>query len=231
MNVQAGIGHNIPPTRIDEIQAEYSDTFLEVENWLDGAIVENEGQMKAVDALLKEIKNAEKDAKAGKEIEYRPHKLAGDSIVAKWKPFIDDLGMQKAGLIKANTPFKNKLAAEKVEAERVAREKANAARLAAVEASKAAVDTNIETQREAAELTRKAQEAQADVATATKDKVKGLRKQTTVTVADYDGLLEWIKASDMEALRSFMDEYAPKAHRAGAVLPSSVSIVTEKVAL
>ena len=120
MNERAVIGGNHPPEPIDPmeaIQAHYDDTFSEVANWLDGSPVENEAQMKAVDALLASVKDAEKDAKAAKEDEYRPHKAAGDAVIARWKPFLDDLDRQKKCLAATVDAFKRKLAAEKAEAE------------------------------------------------------------------------------------------------------------------
>ena len=56
--------HNNPPDPIDEALAPFGDTITEAEAWLDGSAVETEGQMKAVDALIKEIKAAKKAVEA-----------------------------------------------------------------------------------------------------------------------------------------------------------------------
>ena len=56
----AGLGHNQPPAEdpIDAALAEFGDAISEAENWLDGAKVENESQMQAVDTLAKKIRAA-----------------------------------------------------------------------------------------------------------------------------------------------------------------------------
>ena len=52
------IGHNNAPDPIDATLAPYSDAIAEAANWLDGQKVENEAQMKSVDAVLKDIRAA-----------------------------------------------------------------------------------------------------------------------------------------------------------------------------
>ena len=52
----AAIGHNGPPDPIDEINASFEADREEASNWTDGAPVENEAQMKAVDALRKSMR-------------------------------------------------------------------------------------------------------------------------------------------------------------------------------
>ena len=156
MNERAVIGGNHPPEPIDPmeaIQAQYDDTFAEVANWLDGSPVENEAQMKAVDALIANVKDAEKAAKEAKEAEYRPHKAAGDAVIARWKLFLDDLERQRKGLAAAVDGFKRKLAAEKAEAERKARAEAEAKMRAAREAEERANAADLEAQRAAAKVT------------------------------------------------------------------------------
>ena len=59
-NPRAVIGGNAPPDPIDTALEPYSDILEEVANWLDGATVENDGQLTATDALLKELKAARK---------------------------------------------------------------------------------------------------------------------------------------------------------------------------
>jgi len=61
MTNPAPIGHNSPPDPIDEALAPYGDAISEAENWLDGTPVENEDQMKAVDAVIKDIRAAKSD--------------------------------------------------------------------------------------------------------------------------------------------------------------------------
>ena len=57
------IGHNNPPEQLERtiaILASFSVYLDEAENWLDGFPVESEEQLEAVDALLLNVKAAEK---------------------------------------------------------------------------------------------------------------------------------------------------------------------------
>ena len=211
MNERAVIGGNHPPEPIDPmeaIQAQYDDTFSEVANWLDGSPVENEAQMKAVDALSANIKDAEKAAKEAKESEYRPHKAAGDAVIARWKPFLDDLERQRKGLAAAVDAFKRKLASEKAEAERRARAEAEAKMRAAREAEERANAADLEAQRAAAMAKAKAEEAVRAARAAAKDTVKGLREHTEYVVLDDLEMARWLWINDRAAQIAFMADYA-----------------------
>ena len=225
MNVQATIGHNNPPDAIETIQAAYDSVFSEVANWLDGTAVENEAQMAAVDSLLKSVKECEKEAVAAKEDEYRPHKAACDGVVSRWKPFLDDLALQKKGLTAAVDSFKRKLAEAK-EAERRAKEaEAREAMRKAEEAAKKANAADLEAQREAAaaiEAARVAQQAAKDV-----ESVKGLRKFTIREITDGVACARWIWANDRAAIMEFMDAYVKRA----STLPDGVTERTERRAV
>ena len=64
---------------------------------------------------------------------------AGDAVIARWKPFLDDLTRQKNGLTAAVDQFKRKLAAEKEAARRAdAVQSATKVLAAADDAAKAA---------------------------------------------------------------------------------------------
>ena len=228
MNERAVIGNNNPPEAIDPmeaIQAQYDDTFSEVANWLDGSPVENETQMKAVDALIGNVKQAEKAAKDAKEDEYRPHKAAGDAVIARWKPFLDDLDRQKKGLNAAVDSFKRKLAAEKAEAERKARAEAEAKMRAAREAEERANAADLEAQRAAAMAKAEAEEAVKAAREASKDTVKGLRAVTEYVVIDGTGLARWMWQNARDELEGFMADYA---RRNKLDLPGIVEARTER---
>lgn len=231
MNVVANIGHNNPPDPMEEIQANYDDVFSEVQNWLDGSDVENEGQMKAVDALLKDVKEAEKEAKAAKETEYRPHKDAGDKVISRWKVFFDNLGIMKKGLAAAQTPFKNKLAAEKEAARRAKWEEAEKARKDAERVAKEAEPTDLEAQREAAAAMEAAQDAQKAATAANKDTVKGMRTYTVAEIDDYQACINWIAANDKPALSAWMDDYVARQTREGKRGIGGVTVRSEKRAV
>ena len=213
MNAQTTIGHNSPPDPIDEALAPYGDALSEAENWLDGTSVENEGQMKAVDILLKHIKAAEKAVKDAEESEAKPIYDQWKAAKARYTPTLTDLERIKKGLVAVVDTFKRKLAAEKAEAERKARAEADAARRAAEEAARQASASDIQAQRKAAEAKQAADLAMAQAAAASKDTVKGMRTVTRYEITDHRAFLHWIAANDRGAITTFIEEYARRNHR------------------
>lgn len=213
MNPRAVIGGNVPPDPLDEALAPFGDFITEAESWLDGKAVENEGQMKAVDALLKQIKAADKAVTEAREAEAKPLHDAWKSAIARYKPTQDDLGRIKNGLVAIVDSFKRKLAAEKAEAERKARAEAEEAARKAREAAMQADAANIEAQRAAAAAQAEAEEAQRRAALAAKDTVKGMRTVTRYEITDHRALLNWIARNDREAITAFIEEWARRNHK------------------
>lgn len=205
--------HNNPPDPIDEALAPFGDFISEAENWLDGAAVENEGQMKAVDDLTKQLKAAKKAVEAAEESEAKPFYDQWKAAKARYKPTLDDLDRLVKGLVAAVDGFKRKLAAEKAEAERKAREEAARAMREAQEAARAAAASDIEAQRAAAAAQAAAEEAQRIAAAASKDTVKGMRTVTRYEITDHRALLNWIARNDREAMTAFIEEWARRNHK------------------
>lgn len=239
MNAHAEIGHNQAPDPLDEALAPYGDHITEAEGWLDGVAVTSEDQMKAVDAINKQIKAAKKDVTAAQKSEAMPLHDKWKAALARYKPTIDDLDRITKGLTTLVGDFKQKLAAEKRAAERAAWEAAEKARKEA-EAKAAAADTaNIDQQREAEEARREAQAAEKAAQAARKDtgSVKGLRK---VTKWDYTApteecprggrkaALNDIAKNDPEALTKFIDEYVRLNHKTRPI--AGVKVWTEREA-
>lgn len=213
MNPRAVIGGNVPPDPLDEALAPFGDFITEAESWLDGKAVENEGQMKAVDALIKQIKAADKAVTEAREAEAKPLHDAWKSAIARYKPTQDDLGRIKNGLVAIVDSFKRKLAAEKAVAERKARAEAEEAARKAREAAMQADAANIEAQRAAAAAQAEAEEAQRLAALAAKDTVKGMRTVTRYEITDHRALLNWIARNDREAITAFIEEWARRNHK------------------
>lgn len=230
MNAQATIGHNQAPDPIDEALAPYGDALTEAENWLDGTAVETEGQMRAVDALLKQIKAAEKAVKDAEESEAKPIYDAWKAAKARYVPTLDDLGRIKKGLVSVVDAFKRKLAAEKAEAERKARAEAEAARRAAEEAARQADSADLDAQRKAADAKAAADLAQAQAVAASKDTVKGMRKVTRYEITDHRALLHWIAANDRDEVTAFIEEYARRNHKGKAYAAAGLRVWEEKEA-
>lgn len=206
-NPRAVVGGNNPPDPIDLALEPYADILAEAEQWLDGATVENDGQLADTDKLLKELKAARKAVDTARDECTKPLHEVWKAEVARWKPTQDDLDRQVKCIVAAQAPYKAKLAAEKeaarLEAERVAAEKAEAARRAHQESNAA----SIEEQRRAAELLKEAQQAEKQAARAAKDTVKGMRTVQVYEIESHKAALHWIAANDRDAITAFIDEY------------------------
>lgn len=212
MNI-ASKGHNLPPDPIDEALAPFGDAISEAENWLDGSPVETEGQMKAVDTLIKSVKSAKKAVEAAEESAAKPIYDAWKAEKSKFAPTLTDLDRIVKGLVSVVDVFKRKLAAEKVEAERKARSEAEAKMRAAQEAARVADAGNIESQRAAALAQAEAEKAAAAAAIASKDTVKGLRSVTRYEITDHKALLNYIARHVRDDLTAFIEEWARKHHK------------------
>lgn len=219
MNAAAKIGHNAPPDPIDEALAPFGDTITEAENWLDGTPVETEGQMQAVDALIKGIKAAKKAVEAADESVTKPMYDAWKAEKARFKPTLDDLDRMVKGLVAAVDTFKRKLAAEKEAARKAAERAAWEATRAAEDAARAAGASDIEAQRAAAAKIAEAEAAQKVAMAANKDTVKGLRTVTRYEITDHRALINYIALKHREDLTAFIEEWARKNHKENATAP------------
>jgi hypothetical protein len=206
-NPRAVIGGNSPPDPIDMALEPFSGTLEEVANWLDGAAVENEAQLKATDDLLKDLKAARKAVDAARDEVTKPLHEAWKGEVARWKPTQDDLDRQVKCLVAAQAPYKAKLAAEKEEARRQAEAVAQAKAEAARQAHLIANAASIEEQRSADALLREAEAAGKAAARAAKDTVKGMRTVQVFEIESHKEALNWIARNDRDALTLFIEEY------------------------
>ncbi|PWE26736.1 hypothetical protein C4N9_20755 [Pararhodobacter marinus] len=223
-----GIGGNNPPDPIDEINAAHEAIREEAENWLDGSPVESEDQMKAVDELRKGAREWRMALEAGEKSAAAPLHDAWKAEKARWAPTIEDAKRIEKGLVALVDSFKRALAAQKAEAERKAREEAEAKMRAAQEAARAADAANIEAQREADRLQAEAEAAQKAAARASKDTVKGLRTVTLYEIEDHRAALHWIAQNDRAAMTAFIEEYVRTHHKDRAI--AGVKVWKGKVA-
>ncbi len=220
-----GAGHNNPPADdpIDAALAEYGDAISEAESWLDGAKVENEGQMKAIDVLAKQIRAARSAVDKARDDATKPLHDAWKGEVARWKPTQDDLDRIQKGLAKIVNDFKVAEKArrdtEEAEKRRAAEEAARAAR----EAAQAVDEGNIESVRAADRAKEDAEIAASQARKAASDAkaVKGLRTVTKFafeepTEANPRGgrrlALNDIAQNDPEAITAFIDDYVRRNH-------------------
>jgi len=220
--------HNGPPDPIDEALAPFGDTITEAEGWLDGTAVETEAQMKAVDALIKDMKAARKAVEAAEESEAKPIYDAWKAAKERYKPTLTDLDRIVKGLVATVDTFKRGLAAEKEaarkEAERLAWEETRKAQ----EAARQAAANDIEAQRQAAAAMEAAEAAQRAAKAACKDNIKGMRTVTKWAVEDHRSALHWIAANDRDAVTVFIEAYVQKHHKDKPI--AGVNVWTEKQA-
>lgn len=217
MNAPAHIGHNAPPDPIDEINAVYEAEREEAANWLDGSPVENEGQMKAVDALRKSMRQWRLDLEKGQKSASAPLYDAYKGEIARWKPTIEDAKRIEGCLVAAVDGFKRKLAEEKRAAERAAWEAAEKARLEAEAKARAAAASDLEAQREAEAAKQAALDAVKAAQDASKDEVKGMRTVTRYEITDHRAALHDIAKNDRDAVTAFVDEYVRRNYKARAI--------------
>lgn len=225
-NPREFIGANNPPDPIDEATAPFGDVIAEAANWLDGAKVETEAQMKAVDELIKGMKAARKAIDEARDAVTRPLNEAWKAEIARWKPTQDDLDLQVKGLVALVDGFKRQLAAEKAEADRIAQAAAREASQRAHEAARRADATNIEATRAAAVALAEAEAAQAKARAARDDTVGGLKTYHMHEILDHRGVLHWIAKNDRDAVTAFITSYVAK--NAKAFPPDLVRNYTEK---
>ena len=226
-NPRAVIGGNSPPDPIEATLAPFDAALAEAANWLDGKPVSNAEQMKAVDALAKQVKAARKAVKDARDAATGPLHEAWKAEVARWKPTEDDLDRITKGLAAIVDGFKRKLAAEQEAARRAAYEEAERKKREAEAAALAADAGNIDAQRQAAAAKQEAIDA-ARQASKTKVEVRGLRTEHRHEITDYRAAASWIWQRDRKALEAFVDEYVSKDR--GTNVIAGVRTWTEKVA-
>lgn len=226
-NPRAVIGGNNPPDPVEVTLAPFDDALAEAANWLDGEPVTNAEQMKAVDALAKQVKAARKAIKEARDAATGPLHEAWKAEVARWKPAEDDLDRITKGLAAIVSDYKRKLAEEQEAARRAAYEEAERKKAEAEAAARAADAGNIEAQRQAAEAKQAAIDA-AKQASKTKVEVRGLRTVHRYEITDHRAALNWIAKNDRDALTAFIEEYVSKNHRDKEI--AGVRTWTEKVA-
>lgn len=124
-------GNNPPPLEMMAIHIE--DLFALVSGSTAAPVTTDE-QEAALDTLLDDVRTAAKDAGELKEAEYRPHKAAGDKVVADWKPLLARCDAAADAIKAALTPYRQAIQRAKDAAAAKAREEAAALQRAAQDA-------------------------------------------------------------------------------------------------
>tara|TARA_R110000822_G_scaffold94302_1_gene216334 strand:- start:28 stop:723 length:696 start_codon:yes stop_codon:yes gene_type:complete len=209
----ASIGHNQPPCPIEALLAEWGGTITEAQNWADGEPVTDEAGMQAVDAVLKEFKTYRTAlTKAAKERTDPLHKV-WKAEVAAVKVYTDDADLMQKALIATVGPFKEKLAAQKAEAERLAWEETNRLRREAEDKAAQASASDIDAQREASEAKQAVIDAENAAKQVAKTAPKGMRKVTRYETTDRKAALHDIAANHRDAMTAFIDQFIAANHK------------------
>lgn len=145
-----GIGDNATPT-VEQHLATMRELAIEAEAWLSGADIRDDDAALKLAEFLTLVADAERDAKAAKEAEYRPVKTTLDGITGAWAPVLEEAARIRDVARPVLTKWqqhKDALARLAVEAARADAEEKRQAASAAMQASRG----DREARREAEEL-------------------------------------------------------------------------------
>lgn len=249
MNI-AVIGHNSPPepTPFEAVEQKIFDLYDEAKQWLDGEPVATQGQADELNKLINLIREAANEADALRKDEVKPFDDGKAAVQARYAPLIADTKATKGKTVlalaaakKALTPWLTKIEDEKREAERKAREEAEAARMKAQEALRAADAADLSAREEAERLAEEARQAEIAARVAAKDKgqarsgtgrATGLRTYYVPEITDATAFARHLWQHRRSEMNGFLNEMAEKmvAQNHEQVIPG-VTIHTEKRAV
>lgn len=197
------------------------------EGALHGNAIETQEQADAIDELLDSIKDAAKALEATRKAEKAHWDAGAAAVQAKAKPLSNKLDIAKDTAIKALTPFRLKVQAEKEAEQQRLREEAD--RLAEEARAKFvhSAPTDLAARIEAEELAKVAKAATI-AANKIDRSATGLRTYWTALVTDYGDLLAYMKQSDPHGLRSMLDDYAERQKNAGVRILPGVEITEHR---
>lgn len=235
------LGDNNPPepTPIEAAREALSDMELEANNWFDGAEVENQAQADEVSRLIDAARKAKTKFDGQRKVEKQPHMDAAKAVDTAWKPLIDGADRVAEVGKAALTPFLMAQEKAKREAERIEREKAEAAaaearRLAAENdgsfAAAKARDEAIEAAKAAEAVAAAAERQKAGAKGAGMARTVSLRTTWRSSVSDRRALLNHVARTRPDDLDQFLEQWAARAVREGARDVPGVTIWEEKAA-
>lgn len=214
----AGIGHN--SSALEAFGMALDDAYSTAQDFLDGKLIENQGEADAIGRIVSEVKKIKRDADAARADEKAPYLAAGKAVDEKWRPLTDRADTIIKAAQQPLTVYLNKLAAEQAEQQRLAGEEAARKAQEAIAAQREASGSgSIEAVERAKALQDEADAAAKDANRAGKakahiaglDRAVGLRTYKIATVVDRKKLLEWVMWNDAAALTAWLEEYARKA--------------------
>jgi len=241
-------GGNNPPTPFEDIQTRINDLYDEAKLWLDGDPIDTQVMADAVNAMIVQIREAEKEADALRKEEVKPFDDGKAEVQTRYNVLIGNTKSVKGKTVlalevakKALTPWLIKLDDEKREIERIARAEADAAREAAEIAFQESRPDDLAARDAAEHLLDEAREVEAIANRAAKDtaKAKGgtgratsLRTYYRGEITDKTAFASFLWTNRQSEMDGFLAEMAKKIADTNptAVIPGLV-IHTEKRAV
>lgn len=227
----AVVGHNNPPepTPFEAVKAKINDLYGEAKNWLDGEAIANQEQADSIQKLMRLIQAAEKEADEVRKEEARPHDEAKASIQERYNALIGKTKTVTGITVlaidackKALAPWLLKVDEENQRKAAVAHKVAEAARLAALEASQKR--DSLEGSEQFEQAVKEARRAEDDARKAgnIKATAKGegravtLRDYYRAEVTDYAEFARHVWSAHRSDLTTFLDAEAAKIVGSGA---------------
>lgn len=206
--------HNNPPSDQELVLQPFADAIEDAQNWLDGEPVQSEDQMKAVDALITQVRKAKTTLEAARKKAVAPLNDAVKAENAAWKAAQEHIEITLTALVEIVKDFKAQIAAEKAAAAQAEAEAARQAEQAAIDAARAAHGSgDAEKHKAALEAEKAAKAAKREASKAdSAAQVKGMRTVTKHDIEDVGALINWIAKNDRAALIEFAQEYARRHH-------------------
>lgn len=236
----AEMGHNNPPTSAYEtIKQEIEDLFDEAKNFADGDAIDSAALAEAVTELHDKLHEAGKRADEVRKDEAKPHDDAKAEIQTRYNKLIGNTKTSGKGKVVLGkevlqgllTPWRNKVAAQKEAAARLAREEADRIIREAQEAMQASKG-NLEAREQAEELVKEAK--QADRWAKREDKAAttgtGLRSVWHCDLVDEGIALDWAYGRAPERFKAVVQAMAEEAVRAGMRQVPGFNVREERVA-
>jgi hypothetical protein len=232
-NPREVIGGNNPPAYLAVFE-EIDDLYGEAKNWADGAAIESEAQHDTVSSIRDQIHELGKRADELRVEEKRPLDEAAKAIQDRYNPYIQPkkgkVDLAKAALGDLLAAWRKRVADEKAEAARLAREEADRIAAAAQEAIRAS-SGNLESREKAEELLQEAKAHERHAKRQDKAATTGLGLRTTwkSELVDEAAALDHYYPLYREAFLDLVRGYAAADARGGARKIPGFRVYEERV--
>ena len=232
------------PSPFDAVRINIEDLFTQAKGFLDGDPVTSQAVADEIGALLAEIRQAEKAADEARKLENKPFDDGKTEVQERYLPLIGNTTRIKGKTVLASEACKAALAPflkaqddAKREAEKIARQQAEAAQIAAAEAHKAAATYNLEAKEAAEALITQAKQAEAAAKRAENDRahVTGGARATTLrsvwkaTLSDPQIAAGFYWKRDPSVFNAFLQKLADDDVRAGKRAIPGFNVVEDRV--